>query len=83
MQPKSKHLPQAVIDQNYLDFRHDLLAIAATLDRYQRAVDSQNDHTSPPQWQRCKEALVLLTQDHPQPNRAEQLALLFSKDPKA
>ena len=75
--------PEQVVDQYYLQMRCKLLEIAAILDRYDRAAaaSSADPAQSDKRWQRCREALQLLEQNHQTgdaTNRAEQLALIFS-----
>ncbi len=66
-----------VLDQYYLDVRCMLLQIGAALDRYERGGgDAMADDDG--RLDRCRRALQLLGRPQPQPDRAEQLALIFS-----
>jgi len=66
-----------VLDEYDLDVRCKLLEIAAILDRYERGGgDAARDDDQ--RLARCREALALLTKPQPQPDRAEQIALIFS-----
>jgi hypothetical protein len=65
----------AVLDEEFLPLRAKILEIAAGLDRLDRAdsgsaADSRRD--------RLEEAIKLLLKD--EPNRAEQVQLLFSRE---
>lgn len=66
-----------VVDQSYLELRSYLLEIAAALDRYDRAPDdgSQKQDT---RWSRIKKGLEILVRERPQPDRVEELLMLFS-----
>lgn len=70
-----------VLDEYYLEVRCKLLEIAAIMDRYDRGTESGEptiDVCEDRRMQRCRAALKMLTETHPQPNRAEQVALIFS-----
>lgn len=71
--------PKQVIDEYYLEVRCKLLEIAAILDRHDRAADREG--ATPPadrRWEQCRRGIELLNQPHDHPNRAEQMALIFS-----
>ena len=66
-----------VTDMYYLEVRCKLLEIAAIFDRHDRGGEPVVDSTDR-RWQRCREAMKVLQQPQGQPNRAEQVALIFS-----
>jgi hypothetical protein len=65
---------QAVLDADFLALRAKILEIAAGLDRFDRA---GGDWPSDPRRLRLDEAIRLLLGDEPE--RAEQVQLLFSR----
>ncbi len=70
--------PNEVIDRYFLETRCMLVEIAATLDRFDRAV--VDSHTTPPddaRWQLIRQSLAYLASTT-QPNRSEQLLMMFS-----
>jgi len=66
-----------VVNHSFLELRCYLLEIAATLDRYDRAPEDGSNHDDP-RWLKVKQALQILTQERAQPDRTEELLLLFS-----
>lgn len=70
--------PDEVLNLYYLEIRCKLLEIAASYDRFQRA--GGGDPTTDPDLRlaRCTRALALLSGSSKSPDRAEQIALLFS-----
>ena len=71
--------PRQVVDEYYLEVRCKLLEIAAILDRYDRAVEREGQSpAADPRWEQCRQGLELLNRPHDNPNRAEQMALIFS-----
>ncbi len=71
--------PREVIDAYYLDVRCKVLEIAAILDRHDRAAaQAPEEAGGDPRLARCHEALALLNAPQLTPNRAEQIALIFS-----
>lgn len=66
-----------VVDQSYLELRSYLLEIAAALDRYDRAPDDGSQKQDP-RWGRIKKALEILAREGGQPDRVEELLMLFS-----
>jgi hypothetical protein len=73
--------PEEVLDLYYLEIRCKLLEIAASYDRYQRAGGADPATAPDPRLTRCTRALELLSGPSETPDRAEQIALLFS-DPQ-
>ncbi len=75
--------PNKVLDQYGLEVRCKLLEIAAVLDRYDRACAADPDAAPEDdrRLQRFRESLAVLSEPQADPNRAEQIALIFS-DPK-
>ena len=74
-EPKTMTAEQ-VLNTYYLEVRCKLLEMAAIFDRYDRA-DGPHD-TDDPRWQKCRQALDVLSASQAQPNRAEQIGLIFS-----
>ena len=75
---------EELLDYEFLPTRCQLIEIAATLDRYQRAA-LQEGSAMPavdPRLQLIADSLAILTKEQPQPNRAEQLLNLFSDLPE-
>lgn len=70
--------PEEVLDHYYLEIRCKLLEIAASYDRYQRAGGGDPSTGPDPRLSRCTRALALLAGPCESPDRAEQIALLFS-----
>ena len=66
-----------VVNHSFLELRCYLLEIAATLDRYDRAVEDAPEQEDP-RWSKVKQALQILTQERVQPDRTEELLMLFS-----
>ncbi len=71
--------PQEILDTYFLDTRHELLEIAATLDRYDRAVEHAKPTSNDPRRQRIQEALDILAGTQ-HGDRAEMLLNLFSEE---
>lgn len=72
--------PKQVIDEYYLEVRCKLLEIAAIMDRYDRACQ-RNPAAAPEddaRLKKCRQSLAILHQPQADPNRAEQVALVFS-----
>ena len=70
-----------VTDNYYLEVRCKLLEIAAIYDRYDRG-GSKITASEDKRWQRCREAMNVLLGEQAEPNRAEQVALIFSDKPE-
>ena len=71
--------PKQVIDAYYLEVRCKVLEIAAILDRHDRAAAAAPEEAGgDARLARCHEALALLNAPQLSPNRAEQIALIFS-----
>ncbi len=72
--------PQQVLDKDFLDVRCMLLEIAATLDRYDEAVDhvDRPPLDSDPRLEKLDRALAILAQPQAVLGRAETLLRLFS-----
>ena len=68
---------ERVVDEYYLDVRCKLLEIAAILDRHDRGGGSFT-RSDDPRLVRCRQALDVLASPQSKPDRAEQLALIFS-----
>jgi hypothetical protein len=66
-----------VVSHSFLELRCYLLEIVATLDRYDRAPEDGSEPDDP-RWLKVKQALQILTQERAQPDRTEELLLLFS-----
>jgi hypothetical protein len=65
----------ALLNEEFLPLRARILEIAAGLERLDRAADASNDD---PRRQRLEEAIQILLRD--EPNRAEQVQRLFSRE---
>ena len=70
--------PEEVLQNHSLEVRCKLLEIAAIYDRYQRAGGEQPTASDDPRLARCTRALKLLSEYQEKPDRAEQIALMFS-----
>jgi hypothetical protein len=70
--------PDEVLDLYYLEIRCKLLEISASYDRFQRAGGGDPSTDPDPRLTRCTRALALLSGPSESPDRAEQIALLFS-----
>lgn len=70
--------PDEVLHLYYLEVRCKLLEIAASYDRFQRAGGGDPATSSDLRLIRCTRALALLSKPCASPDRAEQIALLFS-----
>ncbi|MCP5537900.1 MAG: hypothetical protein H7A51_16915 [Akkermansiaceae bacterium] len=70
--------PAEVLDRHYLEARCQLLELAAFFDRYQLAGGGDPAVSPEPRLSRCVQALRLIASDNQPPDRAKQLALLFS-----
>lgn len=73
--------PAEVLDSYYLEARCQLLEIAATLDRYDRAHDGNTSPTHDNRIELMYESLAMLSQRETSTNRSERLLNLFS-DPE-
>ncbi len=69
-----------VIDQYFLETRCQLLEIAASLDRYDRAAGegATNRPAADPRWENVFRSLEMLADRTAAPDRAERLLRLFS-----
>jgi len=71
--------PQEIIDSEYLESRCALIEIAATLDRYDIAVEQSGSATENSEKLDClRNAFALLAKPETSTNRAEQLLHLFA-----
>ncbi len=70
--------PEEVLDQYHLQVRHQLLEIAAVLDRFQRAGGGDPAASGDRRLARCRSAVALLSEAGASPDRAERVALIFS-----
>ena len=72
--------PRQTLDEYALEVRCKLLEIAAILDRYDRACQRHPDDAPPDDVRlaRFRQSLTILSESQAEPNRAEQIALLFS-----
>ena len=72
--------PTQTLDEYSLEVRCKLLEIAAILDRYDRACQRRPDAAAPndPRLDRFRRSLAVLSGPQSTPNRAEQVALVFS-----
>ncbi len=72
--------PAEVVDEYYLEVRCKLLEIAAIMDRYDRSVQRGDGEAlgDDPRLKQCRESLAVLNSPQEEPNRAEQIALVFS-----
>ena len=73
--------PKQVLDLNYLECRCMLIEVAASLDRYDRAVAAGQEAPAAGDAERLDklyEALSLLSARNAAPNRSERLLNLFS-----
>ena len=66
--------PEKVASEYGLEVRCKLLEIAAILDRHARSGGQPDD----PALARVRDALAVLSAPQPEPNRAEQVALIYS-----
>ena len=66
--------PEKVMSEYGLEVRCKLLEIAAVLDRHARSGGGPDD----PDLARIRDALAVLSNPQPHPNRAEQVALIYS-----
>ncbi len=73
--------PPQVMNQYYLNARHELLEVAATLDRLDRAAIAHPEwaDTGDPRVELIKEAILLLSEYTNMPNRAERMLEIFGK----
>ena len=71
--------PENVLNNYYLDTRCMLIEIAATLDRFDRAVESQGVNVSDDRLDQIYQALTLLAEREGTPDRSERLLKLFSE----
>lgn len=69
---------EEVLDRHYLEARCQLLELAAFFDRYEYAGGSDPVVSSDLRLSRCVQALHLLGRAELSPDRAKQLALIFS-----
>ena len=74
--------PRQTLDEYSLEVRCKLLEIAAVLDRYDRACARDPASAAPddPRLARFRRSLAVLSSPQDQPNRAEQVALVFSDE---
>ena len=72
--------PSKVVDEYYLEVRCKLLEIGAIMDRLDRAQANAPEEGiyDDARWQQCLQSLALLNAPSETPDRAEQVALLFS-----
>ena len=72
--------PKKIVDEYYLEVRCKLLEIGAIMDRLDRAQanDPQEGIYEDPRWQQCLKSMAYLNEPSENPDRAEQVALLFS-----
>ena len=72
--------PRQTLDEYGLEVRCKLLEIAAILDRYDRACqrDPENAPEDDVRLARFRRSLAILSEPQAEPNRAEQVALVFS-----
>lgn len=70
--------PGEVLDQYHLQVRHQLLEIAAVLDRFQRAGGGDPSASVDSRLARCRSAMAVLSESGASPDRAERVALIFS-----
>lgn len=70
--------PDQVLDHYFLENRCMLLEIAATLDRYDRAVEEGGELDGDPRLEKLYESLGILADRGAGGDRAEQLLRLFS-----
>jgi hypothetical protein len=68
---------EAVLDKEFLEIRCQLIEIAASLDRLDRAAEFQQRSFDDPRLRQLYESLRLLA-DRDRSNRSEELLLLFS-----
>lgn len=76
--------PKQVLDLNYLEVRCMLVETAASLDRFDRAVEASGEAASPAEQAQLDllyQALSLLAARNAAPNRSERLLQLFT-DPE-
>ena len=73
--------PKKVLDEYGLEVRCKLLEVAAILDRYDRAcaADPANTPEDDLRLKRFRQSLAILSDAQAEPNRAEQIALVFSE----
>ncbi|GEM_PF-2622843 len=74
---------QEVVDASFLHFRHQLIEMAAMLDRYEigKSTSKEVSSAKAAEWQSCIEGLQLLidkSQDNSAKNAAISMALHFS-----
>lgn len=65
---------KAVLDREFFEIRAKILQIAASLDRMERGEGQVDDD---PRMKLLQEGIAILSSD--EPNRAEQVQLLFSR----
>lgn len=70
--------PEQILDLYYLEVRCKLLEIAASYDRFQRAGGGDPATSTDTRLLRCRHSLELLASPCETPDRAEQIALIFS-----
>jgi hypothetical protein len=70
--------PNQVLDHYFLENRCMLLEVAATLDRYDRAVEQGGDFDGDPRLEKLYQSLAILADRGAGGDRAEQLLRLFS-----
>ena len=71
--------PGKVLDLYALEVRCKLLEIAAILDRHDRGRQAHPDAAADdPRLRRFRQSLAVLSEADAEPNRAEQIALIFS-----
>ncbi len=71
--------PEKVLDNYFLDTRCMLIEIAATLDRYDRAAQSEGDQQPRDRLDQIYQALTLLADREGTSDRSERLLNLFSE----
>ncbi len=72
---KSPMTAPQVLDREFLELRAKILELAAALDRLDRSEGAVSDDV---RYQRLRQAIELLLAQ--QPNRAEQVQLIFSRE---
>jgi hypothetical protein len=70
--------PQQVLNSSFLETRSQLVEIAATLDRYDRAVEAGLGPANDPRLAKIYRSLELLADRRSSADRSERLLLLFS-----
>ena len=75
--------PEQVLERYYLEARCKLLDLAAILDRYERSAGAGAwAEATDERIDRCRRAMAVLGASQSRPDRAEQVALIFSDPPQ-